>query len=317
MNPVNLPSLNALRALEAVARHRSFRRAAEELFVTPAAITHQIKQLEQRLGVQLFKRQNQKISLTEEAEAALPLLQKGFATLAQAVAELRSHQSTPQLTVGVSPTFALRWLMPRLRDFLSAHPGIDVRLATDRRPAESARKQTAKSRKSADQNDGAPDIDIVFTSEERAEPHAHRLFRVEVMPMCHPQLLNGPHALKAPSDLRHQTLLHGDGRNADRANSTWAHWLRHVGALDVDARRGLQFEHSTLALDAAADGLGVTLASPLLAASELSAGKVVIALQQSLLLDNAYYVVASETSLSRPEVAAFHAWLLDRARQPG
>lgn len=313
MNPVDLPPLNSLRALEAVARHRSFKRAAEELFVTPAAITHQIKQLEERLGTQLFKRTNQRITLTDEAEAALPLLQKGFASLAQAVSELRKQQSAPQLNVGSSPTFASRWLMPRLREFLSAHPGIDVRVVTNGRSPEPTQSKSRR-RKNAVQENTAPDIDILFASEEQAGPQARQLFRVEVMPMCSPQLLIGPPALLEPSDLRHQTLLHGDGLNANRSNSTWARWLRHVGATDVDARRGLQFEHSTLALDAAADGLGVILASPLLAAAELSAGKVVIAMQRPLQLENAYYIVASETALSRPEVSAFHSWLLEKSR---
>ncbi|MES2489130.1 MAG: LysR substrate-binding domain-containing protein [Pseudomonadota bacterium] len=312
MNPVDLPPLNSLRALEAVARHRSFKRAAEELFVTPAAITHQIKQLEERLGIQLFKRTSQRISLTSEAEAALPLLQKGFATLAQAVAELHTQKPTPQLTVGTSPTFASRWLMPRLREFLLAHPGIDVRVSANSRTSEPNEAKTRRKKNTS--RNATPDIDIVFTSEELAGPQAHRLFRVEVLPMCHPQLLQGPTPLQTPSDLRHQTLLHGDGLNADRTNSTWARWLRDVGAMDVDARRGLQFEHSTLALDAAADGLGVILASPLLAAAEMSAGKVVIAMQHRLLLDNAYYVIASETALSRPEVSAFNTWLLEKAR---
>lgn len=311
MNPVDLPPLNALRALEAVARHRSFKRAAEELFVTPAAITHQIKQLEERLGRQLFKRSNQRITLTEEAEAALPLLQKGFASLAQAVGELQKQDHAPQLTVGTSPTFASRWLMPRLREFLSAHPGIDVHVVTNSRGREPAQGKS-RSRKNAVQDNTAPDIDILFTSEELAGRQARQLFRVEVVPMCHPQLLIGPPPLNTPSDLRHQTLLHGDGLNANRTNSTWARWLRHAGASAIDARRGLQFEHSTLALDAAADGLGVILASPALAVAELSAGKVVIAMP--LQLENAYYAVASETALSRPEVSAFHSWLLEKSR---
>jgi LysR family glycine cleavage system transcriptional activator len=313
MNPVDLPSLNALRALEAVARHRSFRRAAEELFVTPAAITHQIKKLEQHLGAPLFRRHNQRISLTDAAEAALPLLQKGFAALAQAVVELRMPEKAPQLTVGTSPTFASRWLMPRLREFLFTHPGIDVRVITNGRTVAPGDHKTSRQKLAAEANP-LPDIDICFTSEELAGPQARRLFNVEVMPMCHPHLLIGPPPLLTIADLRHQTLLHGDGNNANRTNSTWAHWLRDVGATDIDARRGLQFEHSTLALDAAADGLGVTLASPLLAAEELSSGKVVIALKNPFLLDNAYYVLASETALSSPAVSAFRTWILGKAR---
>lgn len=299
MTPSDLPSLNALRAFEAVARLRSFRKAAEELFVTPAAITHQIKLLEGLLGLTLFNREHRQVELTPAALAALPLLQQGFDSLRMAVGELRRHGKTPPLTVGASPTLASRWLMPRLQDFLSRHPGIDVRLlATSQTEGHSSDR----------------DIDIRFASDELSGPRVDLLFRIEILPMCSPKLLAGAHPLLTPADLRYTTLLHGDGRDASRAGSTWARWLHRAGVIGIDARRGLQFDHSALALDAAADGLGVTLASPLLAAAELNAGTVVVAFPQSMPLDNAYYLVTSDEAMARPDVAAFHQWLLDQAR---
>jgi LysR family glycine cleavage system transcriptional activator len=303
--------LNALRAFEAVARHKSFRKAAEELFVTPAALTHQVRGLEEQLGFSLFERMNRRIELTPAAQAALPRFQEGFAALTQGVFELRNHGKAPHLTVGATPTFVSRWLMPRLQRFLTDNPGIDVRLVASGQLINASSREI----RSEDPTDISPDtdIDIRFSSERPSGPNVDLLFTVEVVPMCNPRLIEGPPPLQTPDDLRHQTLLHGDARVADRTKSAWARWLRLAGITDVDPRRGLQLDHSTLALEAAADGLGVTLAMPLLASAELSAGKVVVAFPLALPLDNAYYTVASETAMARPEVAAFRQWLVEEA----
>ncbi|MDR3418141.1 MAG: transcriptional regulator GcvA [Nevskia sp.] len=306
-----LPPLNALRAFEAVARHKSFRKAAEELFVTPAALTHQIKSLEEQLGFQLFERLQRRIELTPAAQAALPRFQEGFRALSQAVFELRNYGKAPHLTVGATPTFVSRWLMPRLQRFLTEHPGIDVRLVASGQLINASSREI----RSEDPTDVSPDtdIDIRFSNGRPAGDNVDLLFMVEVVPMCHPRLLKGPPPLETPDDLRHQTLLHGDARVADRTKSAWARWLRLAGITDVDPRRGLQLDHSTLALEAAADGLGVTLAMPLLADAELSEGKVVVAFPLPLSLDNAYYAVVADTSMARPEVAAFRRWLVQEA----
>ncbi len=306
-----LPPLNALRAFEAVARHKSFRKAAEELFVTPAALTHQIKALEQQLGFALFERLPRRIELTPAAQAALPRFQQGFEALAQAVAELRNHGRAPHLTVGATPTFVSRWLMPRLQRFLSQHPDVDVRLVASGQLINASAREI-RSEDAAESTVDA-DIEIRFNN---GRPHGNNvdlLFTVEVVPMCHPRLLKGPPPLAKPDDLRHHTLLHGDARVADRTRSAWARWLKRAGITDVDPRRGLQLDHSTLALEAAADGLGVTLATPLLAAAEMAEGKVAVAFPLALPLDNAYYSVVTDAAMARPEVVAFRDWLLDEA----
>jgi LysR family glycine cleavage system transcriptional activator len=311
MSVTKLPPLNALRAFEAVARLQSFRKAADELFVTPAAVSHQIKALEEQLGVVLFERRTRRIELTSAAQAALPLFQQGFDALAQAVLKLRSHGQAPRLTVSATPTFVSRWLMPRLLGFLSRHPGIDVRILASGRLINPSQQQAG-----ADEPvDSVPDadIDIRFDSSPPAGQNVDYLFSAEVVPMCHPRLLVGPPPLKVPGDLRHQTLLHGDGSKADSAQSAWARWLRKARVKDVDSFRGLQLDHSTLALEAAVDGLGVTLAMPLLAATELAEGKVVIAFPLVLQLDKAYYAVTSDSAMTRPEVSDFRAWLVDEA----
>ncbi len=315
MGFARLPPLNALRAFEAVARHRSFRKAAEELFVTPAAVTHQIKALEKQLGLMLFERLNRRIELTDAARAALPLFQQGFEALADGVAGLRAYGQVPHLTVGATPTFVSRWLMPRLQRFLSQHPGIDVRIVASGQLIR-AGQRAMRSEDSGDDGELATDIDIRFTNDHLPGESVDLLFTVEIMPMCHPRLIEGPPPLRTPADLRHQTLLHGDGHNADRNQSAWARWLRRAGVEGVDPRRGLRLDHSTHALEAAADGLGVTLASPLLAAAELSSGRVVVAFPQALPLDNAYYIITPGSAAARPEVNAFRSWLLQEAATP-
>lgn len=312
MSSPRLPPLNALRAFEAVARHQSFRKAAEELFVTPAAITHQIKSLETQLGIQLFDRLNRRIELTEPAQAALPLMQQGFDALSQGMSELRRHASVPRLTIGTTPTFVSRWLMPRLQRFLSKHPGIDVSfIASGQVIPASPHSNSTQRRVGATQT---TDIDIRFSSEPPTEQQADLLFDVEIVPMCHPRLLSGTPPLKVPEDLRNHTLLHGDGRLSDRSQSAWARWLRQAEVTGVDARRGLQLEHSTLALEAATDGLGVTLAMPMLAAAEMAAGKIEVAFPISLPLNSAYYVITPKNEKLSPVVEAFRDWVIAEAR---
>ncbi len=308
MTTSRLPPLNALRAFEAVARHRSFRKAAAELFVTPAAVTHQIKALEEQLGVELFRRLPGGIELTPATVATLPVLQRAFELIARSVGELRNYGSTPQLTVRATPTFASRWMMPRLHSFLAAHQGIDVRVLASGNVLNLA-GNPAGSGPGVD-----ADIEIRFSNGRPDGDHVDLLFNVGIVPMCHPRLLrSGPWPLKTPADLHHHALLHGDMHIADRARSAWSLWLRHAGVTNVDPRRGLQFDHPTLALDAAADGLGVTLATPLFAKSELERGDIVVAFPIAITLDRAYYAVTEPASSRRPEVIAFRQWLLEEA----
>jgi LysR family glycine cleavage system transcriptional activator len=302
-----LPPLNALRAFEAVARHRSFRKAAAELFVTPAAVTHQIKALEELLGVELFRRLPRRIELAPAAQAALPVFERAFQLLARGVSELRDFGRRPRLTVRMTSTFASRWLMPRLHNFLAMHEGIDVRVLAG------GNLLTAAADDGDRESKPEPDIDIRFSNRPAGE-HVDLLFTVDIVPMCHPRLLKqGPHPLQTPGDLRHHTLLHGDTHIQDRSRSAWGQWLRRAGVTNVDPRRGLQFDHSTLALDAATDGLGVTLATPLFASDELERGDVAVAFPLAITLDRAYYAITTDTSASRPEIAAFRQWLLQEA----
>ncbi|MGH8461906.1 MAG: LysR substrate-binding domain-containing protein [Stenotrophobium sp.] len=301
-----------MRAFEAVARLRSFRKASDELFVTPAAVTHQIKALEEQLGISLFARFSHGVELTPAAEAALPRLQQGFEMVGQAVRDLRDFGQSPRLTISVTTTLASRWLVPRLERFLSKHPGVDVRILASNRQAEPfERKHQEATHAELMQT---PDIEIHFSQGPPAGDIVDPLFSVHVVPMCHPRLVKASPPMLVPDDLRHRTLLHGDSRLTDRSQSTWAKWLKLAGATMVDPRRGLQLDHSTLALEAAADGLGVTLAMPMLAAQELSEGKVCIVFPIALSLAKAYFIVTSTAAIQRPEVSAFRVWLLEEAQ---
>ena len=311
MSYSRLPPLNALRTFEAVARHRSFRKAAAELFVTPAAVTHQVRLLEEQLGVELFRRLPRRVELTPAAQSALPVLQKAFELMARSVNELRQFGHTPRLTVRASPTFTSRWMMPRLRHFLALYQDIDVRVLGGNLFAPQDPPPGASEGGKAPQD---PDIDIRFTQGPPPGNHVDLLFPVDVVPMCHPRLLvEPPHPLKAPADLRYHPLLHGDSGIEDRSRSIWARWLRQAGVTEVDPRRGLQFDHSTLALDAAADGLGVTLATPAFAREKMARGEIAVAFPISITLDRAYYAIVNPSSAERAEVIAFRQWLLQEA----
>ena len=306
MSSNRLPPLNALRAFEAVARNRSFRKAADELFVTPAAVTHQIKLLEEQLGIPLFERRSRGIELTPAAASALPRFRQAFELMAQGVSELRGHGNVPSLVVRATPTFMSRWIMPRIPSFLAAYPTVELRLLASGRMISASPWQVQPEH---DEAGTAPDIEIQLSGTAPAGDIVDLLLTVDVVPMCSPRLFKGEHALRVPDDLRHHTLLHADGLLSDRMRSTWAQWLKQAGARQVDPRRGMQFDHSTLALEAAADGLGVTLATPLLAAGELERGDVRIAFTQALPLGRSYYAVTSQSAVQRPEVAAFREWL--------
>ena len=234
-----LPSLNALRAFEAVARHLSLTKAARELHVTPAAVSHQVKALEADLGVPLVRRIKGEFVLTETAQTALPVLSAGFDQIAEAARRLRADEARHFLTISVSPTFAATWLVRRLGGFKSAFPEIDVRLQTTDAMADFVR-------------DGV-DIGIRCGSGTYPGLQAIRLFEEEIFPVCSPTLLERGPRLASPSDLAGHNLLHVEWSWALTRGEPldWQMWLRAAGAAEVDALRGPRFSHASLALQAA------------------------------------------------------------------
>ncbi len=306
----HLPSLNALRAFEAAARHLSFSKAAEELHVTPAAISHQIKGLEDYLDVQLFHRLNKSLALTEQAQAGLAKLQEGFDALAEGVDEILGHQSANSLNVGVTPSLAAKWLVPRLPRFATRHPEIELRITAAMYQVDS--RSTAGSVLESFRDAGL-DVGLRFGRGDYTGCRSDKLFPAAAVPLCSPKLLTGRHPLNNPKDLAHHTLLHDD--TLYDGNPEWSDWLKAFGVTGINAQRGLHFNHVALALEAAVEGQGVVLSIDVLAASDLAAGRLVIPFDMGLPLQGAYWLVSPEKTASEPKIAAFRSWVLDEARR--
>src|SRR5436190_2114817 len=231
-----LPPLNALRAFEAAARHLSVKKAAIELNVTPAAVSHQIRTLEDYLGVQLFHRYNRALELTDAARASLPKLREGFDCLVQAVERLRSHVSGGVLTVSAAPSFAARWLMPRLHRFIVAHPEVDVRVSARMRRVSVDGKGDVAERATVEAWLDDSDIAILYGRGNYPGMWVKKLLDLTITPICSPQLLKGEHPLKDPRDLSHHMLLHDDTGDLYDNEPFWDVWLRAADVQGIDPR---------------------------------------------------------------------------------
>ena len=296
-----LPPLNALRAFEAAARHLSFNAAAEELNVTPAAISHQVKALEADLGVQLFRRLNRAVRLTDAGQACLPGLRDGFERIAEAVARARQGNSVGVLTVTASPAIAAKWLVPRLERFRDRYPAIDLRIDASMRIVDLVREDVH--------------VGLRYGTGNYPGLHTELLVRTEVFPVCSPKLLKGRHPLRTPADLRHHTLIHDETTTYDPSGPDWAMWLRAAGVIDIDTNRGLRFNQVALALDAAIAGRGVTLARDVFAADDLAAGRLVRPFGKAMPVSFAIYVVIPPALVAAPKVKAFRDWLFEEAAE--
>ena len=306
----NLP-FSALRVFESAARHLSFKRAAEELFITPAAVSQQIKTLEHQLGVKLFNRHGRGLSLTEEAKAGLPMLNEGFEKLVDSVHRIRGANEDATLTVWMAPSFAAKWLIPRLHRFYEACPGIDLNITASRNLIDSnTSKKTIPAENFKRDN---VDIAIRFGKGDYPGCRVDKLFSVNAIPLCSPHLLEGEHPLRSPEDLRFHTLLHDDTRYEGRPD--WATWLKAAAVDNVDSTHGVHFNHVNLALTAAVEGQGVVLSIKALASEDIAAGRLVIPFDIGLPLEYAYYLITLEEVTDHPHTAAFRAWLIEEARQ--
>ena len=312
-----LPPLNALKAFEAAARHLSVKKAAVELNVTPAAVSHQIRTLEEYLDLQLFHRYNRALELTDAARACLPKLREGFDCLAQAVERLRTHTSGGMLTVSAAPSFAARWLMPRLHRFIAAHHEIDVRVSARMRRVSVDGKVDVAERATIETWLDDSDVAILYGHGHYPDMDVHRLLSLTITPICSPKLLTGEHPLRTPEDLKHHMLLHDDTGDMYDGESFWEVWLEAAGVTGIDAKRGARFSHAVLALEAAIDAVGVVSSMPSLAAEELASGKLVMPFDLKVPLDSAYYLVCEPHAKTRPSVAAFRDWLIAEAAKDG
>ena len=294
-----LPPLNALRAFEAAARSLSFKKAADELHVTPAAISQQIKTLEDFLGIKLFHRMTRAIRLTEAGEAALPSLTLGFDHLAVGVSRLRKERDSGLLTISASPGFASMWLVPRLDCFFRQHPEIEVRIdGTDR---------------VVDVTKGDADVAIRYGPGGYIGVTVDFLFNQRNTPVCSPTLVRDPETpLRNPEDLQHHTLLHVDWSSAD---ASWRMWLAAAGVTGVDPARGPHFMQEDMAVQAALDGQGVALIGDRLVAEHLAAGRLINPFEASpqTPLSFSYYLLSPKRNPTA-KVAAFRDWMRAEVR---
>ncbi|MGD8788253.1 MAG: transcriptional regulator GcvA, partial [Burkholderiales bacterium] len=305
--------LSALRGFDAVARHGSFRKAADELHVTPAAVSQQIKVLEEQLGQPLFHRLATGLALTRAGQAGLPLVREALTLLENAAQLMAAQRGAGTLTVWAATSFAGKWLLPRLHSFIDQHPEIDIRFSASALLIEGARTKGVIS--SDDLRRHGVDVAIRFGQGQYPGCQVDKLLPVSVVPLCSPRLMEGEHPLREPADLREHTLLHDD--TAYEGRPDWASWLAQAGVTGVDPSHGLHFNHSALALDAAAEGQGVVLTLRPLAELDLASGRLVVPFKQSVELDAAYYLISLQSAgeAEAPEIAAFRKWILAQARQ--
>lgn len=288
-----LPSLNALKAFEASARQESFTKAAGELCVTQGAVSQQVKALESELGVRLFRRERQRLIITDAGRAYLEVVRDAFDRLSMGTEHLLQRQNSGVLTVTTSPNFASKWLVHRLGRFSEAHPEIELRISASIHHVDFARE----------------DIDLAVRHGDGHWPglSVARLCVEKLFPVCSPQLLRGRGALRSPRDLKHHTLLHATD------TGDWVKWLKRVGAGDIDVKRGTIFNQTSMAIDAAVDGQGIALARTALAAWDLLSGRLVRPFAQVLEAPYALWIVCPTATADLPKIATFRNWLLNEA----
>jgi LysR family glycine cleavage system transcriptional activator len=312
-----LPPLNALRVFEAAARHLSFKEAANELSITQAAVSHQIKSLEDYLGVQLFKRAARGVQLTEAARAALPRLRDGFDALATAVEMIHVRADETDLQITAPPVFTARWLMPRLIDFQKKEPKIDVRVVALSKMVDAGALDSAALISNLDLRSDTSGVEIHLGAGEYPGHRADRLFGVSTIAVANPELVKGDPPIQEPADLAHHTLLHDDAMDLVAQGHAWQKWLEVAGVSDkVDGTRGPHFSSNILSLEAASQKLGIALALRPLVDADVASGRLCAPFNIELKPRSAYYLVCPEVIAERPAVVAFRKWLLKQAQKP-
>jgi len=291
-----LPALNALRAFEAAARHLSFTRAAEELNVTPGAISQQIRQLEEFAGAPLFRRTGRQVLLTDTGQAALPLLSNAFEMMSEAVHHMRAPARRDRLMISSAPSFAAKWLAHRLDRFQNENSEAEVWVSADL----------------AITDFNSTDIDLAVRYGKGVYDglRSEKILSESVLPVCSPDLLKGDRPLRSPADLSDHVLLHDEGPENDPSCPDWKSWLAARGVTTVDSTRGPRFNQSALVVEAAASGRGIALAKHAIAASDLASGRLVAPFADgSADIDFAYYIVWPKWRTPSKLARSFITWL--------
>jgi LysR family transcriptional regulator, regulator of gene expression of beta-lactamase len=280
--------LNGLRAFEAAARHLSFTKAAIELCVTPAALGHQVKGLEERLGVPLFRRLPRGLALTDEGRALLPVLREAFDRIAELLGRFDDGRGRELLALGAVGTFALEWLLPRMADFAAAHPEVDLRLTTNNNRVDIAEEGL--------------DFAIRFGDGAWHGTEALRLFEAPLTPLCRPEAAK---RLRAPADLGNEILLRS------YRSDEWTAWFEAAGA-EAPPLVGPVFDSAALMVEAAMAGHGVALAPAALFARPLADGRLARPFAAEVALGG-YWLTRLKSKRPTPAMAAFQSWILAAA----
>ena len=305
----DLPPLDLLRGFEAAARHLSFTRAADELFLTQSAISRQVQALEEALGVPLFQRRHRALLLTDAGQVLQQTVARQLKELRDTVARI-TEEPVRMLTVTTLVTFASLWLIPRLAHFRRLYPGIDVRIAANNDILDLERDRI--------------DVAIRYVAPERAPPGSTKLFGEEVVPMCAPALLKDKaRPLREPADLVHHVLLHDDPESSRYVAQylQWDIWLQAMGLPDLEPAGSVRFSHYDQMIQAALDGEGVALGRLPLMSKQIKEGRLVAPFEKArgrgrgTVSTRAYFLVVPPNAAARPEVKAFLDWLLDEAKQ--
>jgi LysR family transcriptional regulator, glycine cleavage system transcriptional activator len=294
MSTRRLPHLTWLRAFEASARHLSFTNAAQELNLTQAAISKQVKLLEHYLREPLFERKPRSLVLTKVGAAYLPKVRDGFERLAAGTEEVFGLRRSEVLTVRAPVGYSVNWIAPRLQGFFDRHPDTEVRLVSS---------------VWGDQFDNERfDLDIQYGTGSWPGYKADRLTWEVIKPVCAPSLLEGEHAIRKPADLAHHRLLHVLGYEEG-----WADWFRFAGIKGINSGQGLQFDTSLLAFEFAARGGGVALARSSMFGIEAERGRLIEPFNIEAPLQEAFYLIAPDRGQDLPDALKFRDWLIETA----
>jgi len=296
-----LPSLDLLKGCEAAARHLSFTRAAEELFLTQSALSRQMQALEEQLGLPLFERRHRQLLLTEAGQVLHAAARTVLEEIGQAVATIRRDRAAAPLTVSTNQPFASLWLIPRLARFRERHPDADVYISADNRIVDLEREHI--------------DLAVRYCGEASAPPGSLRLFGERLVPVCSPALATDrARPLKRPEDLRHHVLLHIDDERGRFPWLNWPAWLAAIGIDRLTPAGSLRFNHFDQVIQAAVDGQGVALGREPLVDRLLRQRKLVAPFPDRYATPRAYYIVRSTHAALRREAQAFGDWLQEEAR---
>ncbi len=295
-----LPPLKALRSFEAAARLQSFKRAAEELNVTPAAISQQIKILEETIGLRLFHREYQAVKLTAAARLIYPDIHDGFETMFQAMKKLRKQQERSVLKVASAPAFATQLLIPELHHFrvASASAETDVYVIA--------------AHETIDYDAHQIDIGIRYGRGNYAGLTSEKFLSDSLCPVCSPELGMLSDQTGQLKQWPNYPLLHNDSLDFDHTFPGWPEWLRHFGFAEIDGTLGLRFNIASDAITAAVKGAGILLARQSLIRSELAEGKLMRLFDLDFPLEHGFHLVYPKENLERDDVLSFRNWVMER-----